>query len=82
MTKAARGRYTLEFKQEAVRLVESSQSQAEAARNGDGLKRKFLPVRGHITAAPQKISTRNSPPVIGPFYTYLAVFRRPCNTCK
>jgi len=31
MTKATRGRYTLEFKQEAVRLVESGQSQA--ARN-------------------------------------------------
>jgi transposase-like protein len=26
MTKATRGRYTLEFKQEAVRLVESGQS--------------------------------------------------------
>jgi transposase len=33
MTKATRGRYTLEFKQEAVRLVESGQSQAEAARS-------------------------------------------------
>jgi transposase len=33
MTKATRGRYTLEFKQEAVRLVESGQSQAAAARN-------------------------------------------------
>jgi transposase len=33
MTKATRGRYTLEFKQEAVRLVESGQSIAAAARN-------------------------------------------------
>jgi transposase len=28
MTKATRGRYTLEFKQEAVRLVESGQTMA------------------------------------------------------
>ena len=33
MTKATRGRYTPEFKQEAVRLVESGQSQAAAARS-------------------------------------------------
>ena len=33
MTKATRGRYTLEFKQEAARLVESGQSQAAAARS-------------------------------------------------
>jgi len=33
MTKAKRGRYTLEFKQEAVRLVESGQSKAAAARS-------------------------------------------------
>ena len=33
MTKAARGRYTFEFKQEAVRLVESGQSIAAAARS-------------------------------------------------
>ncbi|MFZ0393548.1 MAG: IS3 family transposase [Silvibacterium sp.] len=33
MTKATRGRYTLEFKQEAVRLVESGQSQAAVARS-------------------------------------------------
>jgi transposase len=33
MTKAKRGRYTLEFKQEAVRLVESGQSIASAARS-------------------------------------------------
>jgi transposase len=33
MTKATRGRYTFEFKQEAVRLVESGQSIAAAARN-------------------------------------------------
>jgi transposase len=32
MTKATRKQYTLEFKQEAVRLVESGQSQASAAR--------------------------------------------------
>ena len=32
MTKAARARYTLEFKQEAVRLVESGQSIAAASR--------------------------------------------------
>jgi transposase len=32
MTKATRGRYTLEFKQEAARLVESGQSQAAVAR--------------------------------------------------
>jgi hypothetical protein len=29
MTRATRGRYTLEFKQEAERLVESGQSTAE-----------------------------------------------------
>jgi len=33
MTKSKRGRYTLEFKQEAARLVESGQSQAAAARS-------------------------------------------------
>ncbi len=33
MTKAKRGRYTLEFKQEAVRLVESGQSMAAVARS-------------------------------------------------
>jgi len=32
MTKSKRGRYTLEFKQEAVRLVESGQSAASVAR--------------------------------------------------
>ena len=32
MTKTARARYTLEFKQEAVRLVEAGQSIAAAAR--------------------------------------------------
>jgi transposase len=32
MRKTARARYTLEFKQEAVRLVEAGQSIAEAAR--------------------------------------------------
>ena len=32
MTKATRGRYTLEFKQEAIRLVESGQSPASVAR--------------------------------------------------
>ena len=33
MTKSKRGRYTLEFKQEAVRLVESGQSQAAVGRS-------------------------------------------------
>jgi transposase len=33
MTKATRGPYTLEFKQEVVRLVESSQSKVAAARS-------------------------------------------------
>jgi transposase len=33
MTKSKRGRYKLEFKQEAVRLVESGQSKAAAARS-------------------------------------------------
>jgi transposase len=33
MSNGKRGRYTLEFKQEAVRLVESGQSIAEAARS-------------------------------------------------
>ena len=33
MTKSTRARYTLEFKQEAVRLVESGQSIAAAARS-------------------------------------------------
>jgi transposase len=33
MTKATRARYTLEFKQEGVRLVESGQSIAAAARS-------------------------------------------------
>ncbi len=33
MGKGTRGRYTLEFKQEAVRLVESGQTMAAAARS-------------------------------------------------
>jgi len=33
MTKSTRGRYTLEFKQEAVRLVESGQTVSAAARS-------------------------------------------------
>lgn len=33
MTKTTRARYTLEFKQEAVRLVEGGQSQALVAKN-------------------------------------------------
>ena len=33
MRQGTRGRYTVEFKQEAVRLVESGQSQAAAARS-------------------------------------------------
>ena len=33
MRKATRGRYTLEFKQEAVRLVESGQRMAAASRS-------------------------------------------------
>ena len=33
MTKGTRGRYTLEFKQKAVRLVESGQRMAAAARS-------------------------------------------------
>ena len=33
MTKGTRGRYTLEFKQEAVRLVESGQRMAATARS-------------------------------------------------
>lgn len=33
MTKTTRARYTLEFKQEAVRLVEGGQSQASVARS-------------------------------------------------
>jgi len=33
MTQSKRGRYTLEFKQEAARLVESGQSQASVARS-------------------------------------------------
>ena len=32
MTKTVRSRYTLEFKQEAVRLVQSEQSMAEVSR--------------------------------------------------
>lgn len=35
MTKSTRARYTLEFKQEAVRLVEGGQSQAAVARTLD-----------------------------------------------
>ena len=33
MTRATRGRYTLEFKQEAVRLVESGQTMAAVSRS-------------------------------------------------
>src|ERR1700686_4617921 len=36
MTKSTRGRYTLEFKQEAARLVGSGQSQSAAARRLGG----------------------------------------------
>ena len=38
MTKARRARYTLAFKQEAVRLVESGQSIAAAARSEIGFR--------------------------------------------
>ena len=48
MTKAPRGRYTLEFKQEAVRLVESGQSIAAAARSlGVVEQTLFNWVKGH-----------------------------------
>ena len=36
MIKAPRGRYTLEFKQEAVRLVESGQSRRGSTQFGSG----------------------------------------------
>lgn len=36
MTKTVRSRYTLEFKQEAMRLVQSGQSIAAAARSLEG----------------------------------------------
>jgi transposase-like protein len=42
MTKSKRGRYTPEFKQEAVRLVESGQSQA-AGRQGKARLRWLKP---------------------------------------
>jgi transposase len=43
MTKSKRGRYTLEFKQEAARLVESGQSQAAVARSlGEALFRRII----------------------------------------
>ena len=48
MTKANRGGYTLEFKQEAVRLVESGQSIAAAARSlGVVEQTLFNWVKGH-----------------------------------
>src|ERR1700746_802791 len=48
MTKATRAQYTLEFKQEAVRLVESGQSIAAAARTlGVVEQTLFNWVKGH-----------------------------------
>src|SRR5271165_187089 len=41
MTKSTRARYTLEFKQEAVRLVESGQSIAAAARSGGVVEQRL-----------------------------------------
>ena len=48
MTKASRARYTLEFKQEAVRLVENSQSTAAAARTLEVVEQTlFNSVKAH-----------------------------------
>ncbi len=62
MMKATRGRYTLEFKQEAVRLVESGQSQAAAARSL-GVVEQTLGnwVKAHRTGALKGASSK--PPV-------------------
>jgi transposase len=62
MTKATRARYTLEFKEEAVRLVESGQSIAAAARSVGMVEQtlfnwvkasrpKYAPSRSTIAAA-------------------------------
>ena len=62
MRKSTRGRYTLEFKQEAVRLVESGQSQAAAARLGNWVKAhragtlKGASRRPQVTAEQMEIS--------------------------
>jgi transposase len=59
MDKARRSRYTLEFKQEAVRLVESGQSQASVARTLDVSVQTLLNWvnanrRGRLTGAESK----------------------------
>jgi len=60
MTKTARARYTLEFKQEAVRLVESGQSTAAAAHIGRGrtdlVQRSAKALTGADSKAPRASS--------------------------
>ena len=55
MRDGKRARYTLEFKQEAVRLVESGQSIAEAARSPgvvDQIKRDHREIRQQLRIFP------------------------------
>jgi transposase len=74
MTKATRARYTLEFKQEAVRLVQSGQSLAAAARTlgvveqtlynwvkaARAGRRKGADSRSKVSAEPMEISRLRS----------------------
>ena len=74
-----RGRYTLEFKQEAVRLVESGQSIAETARwhrrnrhyedrgwrTRSVFERYAIVSRNHIADAMQKLQTSEAELAIG-----------------
>jgi transposase len=62
MAKLKRGRYTLEFKQEAVRLVESGQSQAVAARSLGVIEQTLGNwVKAHRSGTLQGVSSK--PPV-------------------
>jgi len=62
MAKLKRGRYTLEFKQEAVRLVESGQSQAVAARSLGVIEQTLGNwVKAHRSGMLQGVSSK--PPV-------------------
>ena len=49
MTKTMRARYTLEFKQEAVRLVEGGQSIAAAARTLGVVEQKLFNLNPSVT---------------------------------
>ena len=60
MRKRKRGRYTLEFKQEAVRLVQSGQSIAKTARSLDVVEQTLLNwVQAHRRGRLQEVSSKS-----------------------